>query len=199
MALVIPPGFALASWHFVSDSGTPPYVTTCGTTLADEPGSEVELADALFNAYATNILPATSSVLALDHVTVQTPAGGGLLASFTSTETSSQGGDSGAPSPLGAAIVLKKVTAVGGRAGRGRMFLPGTVMESQVDANGFVNPAQLTAVRDAMVDLWADVAIAAPGATPVLLHDEASPVTAPSTITAWVAAPIIGWIRKRIR
>lgn len=199
MALVIPSGYALAAWQFTSANGTAPFVTTCGVSVPSSvPADLVDVANSLFTEYANELLPATHTQMTLERVSLQVDTAGGL-ASYDSDLSSEGGGDSSAPMPYAAAIIMRKITAVGGRAGRGRMFLPGTASENVVDQNGIVDSVQRAALNTAMENLWDQHAVTIPTSNPVLLHDEASPVTAPSTITSFQCSTLVGWIRDRIR
>lgn len=199
MALIIPPGFALASWEFSGPVGTQPFATTCGISYEDSGSGEVTIANALFRGYAGQILPVTSTSLTLDRVTLRVPGVGGTTGTFQSTEDPEDGEDGAAHGPMAMSAVVRKITATVGRPGRGRMFIPGTAAESEIGEDGTLSPTQRANITTRINAMWDDVADDEPEVFPVLLHDEESPITVPSPINNFITAPLVGWIRKRIR
>jgi len=103
------------------------------------------------------------------------------------------GGTAGAAAP---AYLIHKVTALGGRAGRGRFFIPG-VPEAAVGPGGVLASGVASAVTTAVGELLADlIAVDLP---PVLLHNEGSPVSTPTTITDLTCDPVVATQRRRQR
>lgn len=103
------------------------------------------------------------------------------------------GGTAGAVAP---AYLVHKNTADGGRAGRGRMYIPG-VPEAKVDAGGVLASGVATAVTTAMNTLLAD--LTAEDLIPVVLHGAGSPISTPSVITAFSCDTVVGTQRRRQR
>ena len=66
------------------------------------------------------------------------------------------------------AALIHKRTARGGRRGRGRMFLPWAIVETQVDNAGVLDPAQNTSLQTAATAFFD--ALAAGGEPMYLLH-----------------------------
>ena len=88
-----------------------------------------------------------------------------------------------------------------GRKGRGRMFLPGSCFEDNVDESGGLVPLALTDFADRGDAFLSDLEATGGGAigvpvSPVLLHSTAS---LPTPITGFSPARLVGWIRGRIR
>lgn len=98
------------------------------------------------------------------------------------------------------ALIMRKNTAQFGRTGRGRMFIPGVLDEGNVTPSGSIEPATVGNFVAAGGEFY-DSLINDPDASllPFLLHNETSPITVPTPITSFTPAPLVGWIRKRIR
>jgi hypothetical protein len=64
-----------------------------------------------------------------------------------------------------------------------------------------VSTTRVAALNIALSEFYdAVTGITVPGAPlPVLLHSETSSLTFPTLITGFSVAPLVGWIRKRIR
>ena len=92
--------------------------------------------------------------------------------------------------------LIHKSTSLGGRAGRGRFFLPG-VPESLVNSNGLLTSGTATAIDSAMSDFIGEMT--ATGVVPVVLHAEGSPITTPTAITAFSCDAKAATQRRRLR
>lgn len=199
MSLVIPPGYGSAAFVFTSSSGTPPFVTTLGVDLSEFGGDFVEAANTAFT-YWTNSMPALiDNDLALDHVTLSVGSDG-PGGSVDSDLPPFQMTNNGTFGPVAIGVLARKVTNEIGRRGRGRMFLPGTNLESGTEVDGTLTTAYRTTVQTALNNLYDDFAngssplLALP---PVLLHSTAP--TDPTPITSFTVADLVGVIRGRIR
>lgn len=93
-------------------------------------------------------------------------------------------------------VMVKKVTAFGGKAGRGRMFVPGLV-EGAVTAAGLIDTSPLAAWQ-AEADEFFDACVAI-DLPPVLLHGEGSPLVVPSPVLSLVVDPRVATQRRRNR
>jgi hypothetical protein len=116
----------------------------------------------------------------------------------------SPGTANGVYPPTAMSPIARKVTNQFGRAGRGRMFLPGAVSEAEVDQDGTLITASRTALNTALNNFRLDLITGNPGAEgsnnigvpPFLLHS--SPL-APTPIESLIVSDLVGWIRGRIR
>lgn len=115
--------------------------------------------------------------------------------------TSRAGTNAGLPVPSqNVAVLVRKITARGGRAGRGRLFLPGLQLgEGNVTATGVI--------LQSLVDSWtADfnsflAACTTVGFPLVLLHQdpEVGPPLPPDPITGFAVQPVVATQRTRLR
>lgn len=95
------------------------------------------------------------------------------------------------------ALIVKKRTATVGKRYRGRMFLPSLGLNRlDVDANGVILAASVTALQTRM-SAWLAAEIATPY-DPVLIHPPAL-ATAPTPILTLVVSNIAGVQRQRMR
>ena len=200
MPVVIPPGFGEASFIFTGDVGTAPYVTTLGVSLADAGGDFVAAANGLMQSYNQAFGGSTSESLSLDRVILavgQDGAGG----SVESTVGPYQGQGTGDFAPTAMSTIMRKETAVLGRKGRGRMFMPGSVFENNVNEAGALPPGAIADFSSRGDDFFTALTSGVPAGVgvptpPVLLHSSA---LLPTPITGFSPARLVGWIRGRVR
>nr|CRY96671.1 hypothetical protein [uncultured prokaryote] len=199
MSLVIPPGFGSAALIFSGAVGTAPYVTTIGVDLSNYGGDFVLAANQVKAVYATTIGAETSENLSLDRVTLAIGADGpgGSVDSDTVPDEFTR---SGAFPPTAMSAIARKVTNELGRRGRGRMFLPGVVSEGEVDQDGTIQSARITALTQVVQDFVVTLGVGdmvGPAMPTVLLHSSA-PLD-PTPLTNVTISSKVGWIRGRIR
>lgn len=200
MTTVIPDGFGLAAIELLSADGTQPFICTLGVALDSDEGSLTDQANLIFTGYASTWLPLTYEQLVLNRVTITVPAPGGGYGSVESDVPSIAGDQGGDGAALALAVIVNKRTSVLGRRGRGRMFIPGVLGNSDVDLSGNYSEAAQAIYQGAADDFDAflkggpDPAL---NTNPYLLHSDAS--LAPSQITSWVVGRKVGILRKRIR
>lgn len=202
MSLVIPPGFALASIVLNGIDGTQPYVTTIGVGTTDAGGDYVGVANKVFNAYVEAFGDFTNQNLVISKVTLLVGSDGGN-GSVDSTEQAAVGLRDVPMAPTAMSLIARKQTASLGRTGRGRMFIPGVLADGDVTASGAIEPDSqpifATACENFRTYLATLPGDTNPPAPAYLLHSETSPTTSPSALTALTPAPLVGWIRGRIR
>lgn len=199
MSLVIPPGYGNAAFIFTSSTGTAPFVTTLGVDLSAAGGDFVGAANTLMTYYAQNLGAITDNDLTLERVSLSVgqDGPGGSVDSDLPPIAMTNNGTFG---PVAIGVLIRKVTNVLGRRGRGRMFLPGTNLESGTEVDGTLTSAYRSTITSAINNFFeelsegSDPLLAYP---PVLLHSAAP--TDPDPITGLVVADLVGVIRGRIR
>lgn len=199
MPLIVPPGFGLAAFEMTGAVGTQPYITTMGLTLGLGEDTAVDLANAAFDVYAQNIVPEMSNALRLSRVTLFV-GDDGPSGSVDSVRPSVVGAATASHPPTALSAIARKGTADLGRRGRGRMFIPGILNESDVQQDGSVAASAISSTQAALDGFLDDLVTggtASPPLGPVLLHS-AAPAD-PTPITSLLLAPLVGWIRGRIR
>jgi hypothetical protein len=104
------------------------------------------------------------------------------------------GRDTGNGSPPQVAVLVRKVTALGGRRNRGRMFLPG-VPELWVNEQGLLSANYVTGLQGAFDQFIINMDSQQTRA--YLLHS--GPGFDPVNITAMVVQPLVATQRRRLR
>lgn len=203
MALIIPPGFLQAVYVMRLTGDSEDMVTTCGHELDGASGANAEdAADDLFGAFAANIMEGfVGSPVSLVAVDVYIGSDGPNVVN-SSTEPPYPGGGSATLVPQNTAFLVRKRTDLGGRRGRGRMYIPG-VAESTVDNVGDLADATVTGLQVSL-DNWYAALTSAVGARyypPVVLHrsEGAGIEPAPTPITRFVMEKRVATQRRRLR
>jgi len=195
MSARIPPGFAEVWTQYVLSTDPEPMYTSLGVDLAVGVGATQTDADALLGAVRTSIVALITNnyVLGPGHVIFGQDGGDiridGSLANLTGTGT-------GSASSQNTALLVRKLTALGGRRNRGRLFMPG-INEANVDPNG-----QITAgTFGGYVTGWNNVRtaiIALAQADDVVVFHDTAPFT-PTVVTALTAQQTVATQRRRLR
>lgn len=206
MALVIPPGFGLASIHLALDNDVEPIAVTLGVEPVSPPLS-INHAYQVQDAFRSTVLVGMANDYRLAGVRLQAGQDAGEPITFDVTPaTEARGGATSEPLPQNCSLLIRKLTALGGRRGRGRMFLPG-IDEDTVSSAGFVAGSTLTAWQGIFDDFFDALPVdgAAGGVgdavNPVLLHSEVVGETtpAPTAITGFAVQSVIATQRRRLR
>lgn len=202
MALIVPPGFGSAAIVLEAGVGTTPFITTIGVDLSSAGGDFVSAANTVYACYANAFLTSTSPDLTLTKVILSVGQDGGDTPTVESNLPAQAGTGSGEYLPLSNALLLNKSTALLGRKGRGRMFVPGVMKDSQVDISGRIGQTTVdafnTVAEDFLASLVDDVfEIPTPA---VLLHGPAvGGAPAPTPILGLTVGPIVGTLPRRIK
>lgn len=169
-------------------------ITTVGYKINDSasPTDSAAEIDGFFKG-ATRLIAATHMADSWQYLGVDVTENRGLGPIQSSYRAEVDGGASFAPPPSNCAVVVKKVTARGGRKGRGRFFLPPAFLaESDVDQVGRFVKDVIQGRVSASMDAWR----AGAHTKPFLLHADA---TVPDAIIGDVVEGVIGTQRRRMR
>lgn len=191
---VIPVGFAQSNLVFGGLSAPQGAEITMGHSLSAFTGDPTDAATAIRSAFVTEVMPALSNNLVLQTVRVKF----GPEATGPSGEVpgSSGGGDGSDGASPAVSYLVRKLTAFGGRAGTGRMYVPG-VVEDGVHVSGDLDIAKRTELQTAFSSYL--LALGAAELDPVLLHGVGSPLVTPTTITALTVDAFVATQRRRQR
>lgn len=190
----IPVGYAQVNLLFTGLSVPTGAQCTFGVDVSGFTGTPLDAGNEILGAWLT----AGVAVVQTDTTTLA-----GVLVKFGPVETgpsaTAPGSITGGISSTGAspavAALVKKETAFGGRAGRGRMYLPG-MGEANVETTGTLNTTYRAAVEENLEDFRAICdSVSLPW---VLLHGEGSPF-APYPITGLSVDPVVATQRRRQR
>lgn len=203
MALIIPPGYLQAVYVLQLDGDGEDMVVTCGHEIDSASGATGEDApNDLFGAFATNILPVSFGAhYTLDSVVCYVGQDGPTTVEI-STATPDTGIGAATTLPPNSAYLVRKRTDLGGRRGRGRMYLP-CVAEGAVDNVGNVSSGTVAAIQTAL-DEWHEHLTALVGGRlypPVVLHRSEGIGTepAPTPVTRFTIDSKIATQRRRLR
>lgn len=206
VALVIPPGYGLATWHFKHTAAVRPWVVTCGVDLSDAAGNFTAAATQLSAAItqATTIIDSLDTSQVYTHFTLKVGADGGTgpLIEVTRGDV---GADAKDTPPMNLAILVRKTTAFGGRRGRGRMYWAGLLAEAGVDELGIITSSVVTSLQTRFTNVYNHMVNGIGGSPisspPVILHDSTGAGTepAPYPVTSFAVQALCGTQRRRMR
>lgn len=198
MGVYIPPNYFSCSQEFRLAGADHPFMVVTGHAVSDSKSTQ-DCADDMKGAWQGDVFGAAStrgSTCSLGITKVLRRRADDSLEVATE-DTIVTGTDT--PSswmPPQNCVLVKKRTALAGRTGRGRMYLPSWfIIESQVDNIGVILPAAVTAVQGWM-DAW-KASVFAAGMTHVLLHD--NPALTPNGVTSLQVQSTIATQRRRLR
>ena len=188
----IPTGFAHVTHLFTGTAAPTGAAITYGVQNSGD-ATAGDIAVAAHLALATVWEPFWPTTLTLDRTLVKKgPNSTGESAEHIEPRA---GDNDVAGAPPNCAYLISKRTSLGGRHGRGRIFMPG-VDEGNVDPNGFLEPGELTQ-KQGLADSWFEE----PGMfgffPMVLLHTGSTP--APTIVSALSVQQQIATQRQRLR
>ena len=191
----IPVGYAQANLRFTGSAMPTGAEITLGLDVSSYVGTPDSVAALLASQWNVDNVDARMTLyLALTEVRVKYgPVATGPTGVWTGSIPGTQSGDSAPPNT---AALVRKLTDLGGRAGRGRFFFPG-VSEANAGGGGTLDPTEATNLEDALND-WG-VALTAADLQPVLLHSESSPVSTPTPVNAFSVDGLLATQRRRLR
>jgi hypothetical protein len=194
--VIIPVGYAQANIRFVGDAAPNGSEITIGLDLGDfAAGSPSEAADEVADAWSPTVHTVLSHELVLSEVYVK--FGPNDVGASGSTARAVDGGSEATSVPPNTCILVHKRTTIGGRRGRGRMYVPGCP-EPQMGPHGLLTGTYLGQVQVELDDFY--TALTTAGLTPVVLHAAGVSATpAPSEITQFVAQGLGATQRDRMR
>jgi len=186
--LVIPSGFAQINVVHALAGSTQTAECTFGVNFDDE-ADLIQVMDAWRDTMMTEI----ANVWTFVRGTARVQAG--VVAEKL---YSTAGSVSSAATTPNTAYLLRKKTAIPGRAHRGRMYVPG-VVEASVDAVGLVLSTRITSLTNAANSLMTAIAGAPAGGFGVmaLLHN--SGAIPPTTVDQLVVQQLAATQRRRMR
>lgn len=192
--MLIPEDYAQVN-HFFSGIAAPHGAQiTYGVSLNVYSGTPNDAAEDLTGAFADNVFPVLTSSLVLEKTMVKFgPNDLGPSGEFALGNAGGAGSNSVAPNT---SLLVSKNTSLGGRQGKGRLFLPG-FPEDKVDGSGFIDDTYGDSVQGDL-DAWYGDMIGV-NLPMVLLRAEGSPVLGPALVTALTLSRIAATQRRRLR
>jgi hypothetical protein len=189
--VIIPSGYGQVNFVFGGSGFARGAQVTFGFKDNSGGATAATIATDFGTRWVNDILLDQSNTITLDHVKVKLgPNDTGPEATVSS---GAAGGLSSQPLPPQDSVIVRKITALGGRKGRGRVFHPGAV-ESQTDGGGLLTTAAIVTLDGDYADLLAHAA--ADNLPLYLLHNDA---TTPTAIDQLDVLQLMGTQRRRIR
>lgn len=196
MALIIPAGWGQANLMWQAVGAIRPAEVTIGykdAALAAAPAQALRIR----NIMNTAGLPGSAGTMNTSWTFLGVRCmlmteSGPTIGEFFTTVTGTLGST---PVPSNCAALLRKTTASGGRANRGRMFVPpSSIPEANVDQNGAILAATVTALQNS----WNSFVTAMAGDSfSLYLFHSADPI--PTPITALNVQTLLATQRRRMR
>lgn len=188
--MIIPVGFSQATLNFAGNGLANPGAVVFGMDQGGGADPDT-VAEQVYGAFEATILTQLTDDITLTSCLVKFgPNTTGPSAEFAAAAI---GGIGGAGSPSNAAYLVRKNTSLGGRQGRGRMYLPG-VAESTTGSDGAIDPGTRDIIQDEVTTFGNLLVLAS--IPMVLLHTDA---TAPTPVTTLVLQGRIATQRRRLR
>lgn len=203
MPLVIPTGFAQASIQIRMDGDPDPWYITHGVDVSAAGGDYSEVASTIAGAWTENILAQLPTSARTSGIQLQVGQDGpDNLTLFFPKDI--PGGSTGNKLPQNCAALVTKVTERPGRTGKGRVFIPSLLNETDVSNIGVISPSTLTGLQGDLDAVLAFLATPEPGfdvpAPMVLLHNAAVPGgTTPTIVSGLQIQAVIATQRRRLR
>jgi hypothetical protein len=190
--MIIPVGFAEVSFVWVG-TGLPTGAMCSFGIENDTDAPAATIADVARTHYDTHIQPVCPVDITL--LEVQAKKGPNATGADATLNAGLVGGGDITPVIPNMAALVKKNTNLGGRRGRGRMYLP-FVTEGMHTSGGVLDPAAVTNLTDQMEDFRNAMETSA--LPLVLLHADQINF-APTTITSLAAQGVAATQRRRLR
>lgn len=198
MALVIPPGFAQVTLPFKHQTVAREAVVTFGVRLASGQTVTPTLCNQIGSAWSGAWSTFLDTDVTLGPVRASAGQDGNENLAVEGTNTYV-----GAASTLRAApntaLLIRKLTARGGRRGRGRMYLPWHLAAANVTETGVIPSGGVTSAQTAAdAFLVALIGLSGVDAMSILHATGGSPTGAPDDVTSLTVDPVIGTQRRRL-
>lgn len=199
---IIPPGFAEVSMNITRGGDPDPYSITFGIEIDEAPYTPSHLANLVtaFHAEVDQLMwdsERFSSAVARVGQDGEDPL-------VVEVALDLDGADGAQRLPPNCAVLVKKLTTLGGRRGRGRFYWP-SIDEDSVNSVGLLASGTVTAYQNAfdaaftaMVDTSPDTNVS----QVVLLHSQEVPGPAapvPTPLTGFLVDPLLSTQRRRLR
>jgi hypothetical protein len=191
---VIPEDYGESATQFRA-TGTSTYgVVVLGHSFGIGVPSPVDGANAIHDSWqAMDIMAILSSAWQLESVKLTIMTASGPVSGFDTRSPLTGTNGAGAAAP-NVALLVRKSTDQGGRAGRGRMYIPG-MDELDVGVDGIITPAMVTLSGTVFGDMINDFST---NDVPLrLLHSSGGP--APAVVTGLSVDTTVATQRRRLR
>lgn len=189
----IPALHGLARWQLKMSGETNPWFVTTGFYASNVLNAETFLG-VMATSWEANLKASTTSDMTLVETSATYNDGTNIFDLENAVAVAGTGGTGVAPPNV--ALLVRKNTVYGGRKYRGRMFWPGILTGSEINPDGTIASATVTALQTHFNALYADCAAGA-GSRMQLLHNDGT--TAPTDLASFTVQPVCATQRRRLR
>lgn len=204
MAKNVPPGYDDVTWVFTCSGSTKEVTWSCGYKWNSSPPTPAETAEDIYTwSTDTGTSPFKASLMlqdwAFEGVSVSRGTSTGPLVGQYFAHLQGTAGQLSVP--MNSAILMRKNSASGGRAYRGRAFLPPIwVGEAHIDVGGNIEGAYVASVQSYMDNLFERPSSETLGGKWFLYHTILDGVSlGPTELTSWSVQSKIATQRRRLR
>jgi len=190
MTMVIPEGFSLVNILFGGTAVPRGAAITFGVDNGGQTSNAVT-SDVIGALTVSGLIDNLST--SINTVMVRAKNGPNATGPFAENPHVDAGAGPAAAVVPNTAGLVKKSTALGGRKGRGRFYLPG-LPEGNVDSGGSIDSALVTAINTDLATFLAT--LATNGSPMVLLHSD---LTTPTLVTSLSLEVVAATQRRRLR
>jgi hypothetical protein len=192
-----PPGFASVSYQLTQTGLTRNAYLTFGVDpTATDPAAVAVSVQAAYNdpGSLNSVMDSTVSLTAT-RVSLGTDGSADLV--YVLSASIAGGGGSLASPPPNCAVLVKKSTDLGGRRGRGRMYIPWCLLGTNISEAGVIAAGSITTIQNA-VNAWR-TALTTRAVPLVLLHRPGkSAIQPPSPVTNLAVDNRVATQRRRV-
>lgn len=204
--MTIPVGYFQATAFFQHDDDPDPYNVVTLHEYDLTTFTETDHCNQIKEIWSATFLPLMSLVMRLTKVVGRFGQDGGPPLIFESNTIDAGGSTASDKLPQNSALLISKRTNLGGRRGRGRMFVPGVLGEAAVGETGVITSGVVADLQDKADDFLDQCTTGGLAALPVPLYLEHFPSTVspgseppPTLVTSLVVDSLISTQRGRLR
>jgi hypothetical protein len=196
--MIIPVNWANWIMRYQFEGDAEPMITTMGVNVSTWGGDYADGLEWLSDNWLATIVSSLSETVTSGPYSLAVGQDGGDPITYEYAGTS-PGDESSFPMWPNTAVLIKKVTAAGGRRNRGRMYVPGFGLRTLITPAGLIDPSYLADLQTNMDSLLATLnAGTGFNATNLgVLHSE--PPSAPAVITQLKCEAKVATQRRRLR
>lgn len=185
----IPAGFVQVTMNFTGPTNSGEAATVLGFT--DGAGTDLAVISAEMNsAWGTDVMPLMHDSFTFTGCRVINATAEGVAA-YGGTN----GNRTGALAPPNTSCLVRKQSNLRGRENRGRMYLPGMLLDDDIFDDGTINISVVSAITSAVDDFLVNVA-ASNGYQQVILHNG---TTVPTIVDSISTENRVATQRRRLR
>lgn len=192
--MLIPVGAAQVNWR-LGGAGLPLGAeVTLAVTVNDFVGTPADAATAAGAAWADNIMENLCNQVTF--VNTHIKYGPTATGPAADQPYAVNGGIVDDPSPPNISVLVRKNTALGGRSGRGRMYIPG-IGEGSTLTGGVLRAGDVGALQADLDAMHAQLIAA--NLRPLLLHSPDAPIADVTEVTSFTVDTRVATQRRRLR